>query len=81
MAKAYSGYAEQYFTDERDISWFKMNHLKARDQAVERATDAFEKGLTKQIVNRYLEPFMWLQYLLQVKKVGRIYLVKMSSIL
>ena len=49
----------EYFTDEKDISWFKMNHLKARDQAVERATDAHEKGLTKQIVNRYLEPFMW----------------------
>ena len=60
----------EYFTDERDISWFKMNHLKARDQAVERATDAFEKGLTKQIVNRYLEPFMWTTMLLTGSKEG-----------
>lgn len=49
----------EYFTTESDISWLKMNHLKARDQAVERAMDASERGLTKQICNRYLEPFMW----------------------
>ena len=60
----------EYFTDERDISWFKMNHLKARDQAVERATDAFVKGLTKQIVNRYLEPFMWTTMLITGSKEG-----------
>lgn len=49
----------EYFTDEKDISWFKMNHLKARDQAVERAIDANERGLTKQLCNRYLEPFIY----------------------
>lgn len=49
----------EYFTEESEISWLKMNHLKARDQAVERAEDANERGLTKQMVNRYLEPYMW----------------------
>ncbi len=60
----------EYFTDEKDISWFRMNHLKARDQAVERATDAFERGLTKQVVNRYLEPFMWTTMLITGSKEG-----------
>lgn len=59
-AKSHSGMqGTEYFTDEKDISWFIMNHLKARDQAIERATDAHERGLSKQITNRYLEPFMW----------------------
>jgi len=49
----------EYFTDIKDISWLRMNHLKGRDQAIERATDASNRGLTKQICNRYLEPFMW----------------------
>lgn len=35
------------------------NHLRARDFAVERAIEATQRGLTKQIANRYLEPFMW----------------------
>jgi thymidylate synthase ThyX len=35
------------------------NHLRARDAAVERATEANQRGLTKQLCNRYLEPFMW----------------------
>ncbi len=60
----------EYFTDEKDISWFRMNHLKARDQAVERATDAFERGLTKQVVNRLLEPFMWTTMLITGSKEG-----------
>lgn len=49
----------EYFTEERDTSWLIMNHLKARDQAVERASDAHDRGLTKQLCNRLLEPFMW----------------------
>ncbi len=69
--KAHSGMqGTEYFTDEKDISWFRMNHLKARDQAVERATDAFERGLTKQVVNRYLEPFMWTTMLITGSKEG-----------
>src|ERR1044072_6262926 len=35
------------------------NHLRARDAAVERATEAHERGATKQYCNRLLEPFMW----------------------
>ena len=58
--KEHSGMqGSEYFTDEKEISWFIMNHLKASKQAIERAIDATERGLTKQIVNRLLEPFMW----------------------
>lgn len=60
----------EYFTDENELSWLKMNHLKARNQAVERAMDAFDKGLTKQIINRYLEPFMWTTMLITGPKSG-----------
>jgi thymidylate synthase ThyX len=49
----------EYFTKENDISWLIMNQIKASKQAIERATDANERGLTKQLCNRYLEPFMW----------------------
>lgn len=37
----------------------KANWLKARDQAVYFAKNMSELGLTKQFVNRLLEPFMW----------------------
>ena len=49
----------EYFKDSTDLEWLKNNHLAARDYAVERAKAASDKGLTKQIVNRYLEPFLW----------------------
>lgn len=49
----------EYFTDKTDIEWLVNNHLAARDYAVERAKAASDKGATKQLCNRLLEPFMW----------------------
>lgn len=49
----------EYFTDKTDIQWLINNHLAGRDYAIERAKAASDRGLTKQLCNRYLEPFMW----------------------
>lgn len=49
----------EYFTDITEIQLLEQNHLLARDSAILRAETANEIGLTKQICNRYLEPFMW----------------------
>lgn len=49
----------EYFTDEGDIKLMKHWHLRGRDEAVAIAETLNEGGLTKQICNRYLEPFMW----------------------
>lgn len=50
----------EYFTDEevKELRLYE-DHLLARDYAIERAMNQSAKGLTKQIVNRYLEPFMY----------------------
>lgn len=42
-----------------DEEGLRSNWLRARDTAVLQAQTLSEKGLTKQIVNRLLEPFMW----------------------
>ncbi len=49
-----------FFTDEeaKELNLLE-DHLLARDFAVQQAEKQSSKGLTKQIVNRYLEPFMW----------------------
>lgn len=49
-----------FFTDEeaKELNLLE-DHLLARDYAVQQAKKQSAKGLTKQIVNRYLEPFMW----------------------
>lgn len=49
----------EYFIDESKITSLKANWLLARDFAVERAKVLSSFDLTKQIVNRLLEPFMW----------------------
>lgn len=49
----------EYFTEQADIDYLIKNHLEARDFAIFRAQAANTFGLTKQICNRYLEPFMW----------------------
>lgn len=47
-------YFEGLSADELQIEW-----LAARDAAVKSAKTLSDKGLTKQICNRILEPFMW----------------------
>lgn len=49
----------EYFTGEETISAFKFNHLLARDAAISRAQIHIGMEGSKQIANRYLEPFMW----------------------
>jgi thymidylate synthase ThyX len=48
----------EYFT-EIEAEIIKEDWLHARDSAVKRALSLNEKGLTKQLVNRVLEPYMW----------------------
>ena len=54
----------EYFT-EKDLpmniehDWFERRWLQARDYALEQAIILNKGGLTKQLCNRLLEPFMW----------------------
>lgn len=49
----------EFFTEESDIKTLEAAWLSARDHAVESAEHLSGLGLTKQVVNRVLEPFMW----------------------
>jgi thymidylate synthase ThyX len=78
--KEHSGMqGSEYFTDDKDISWFIMNHLKARNQAVERATDANDKKLTKQLCNRLLEPFMYHTVLITATEFSNFFSLRCSQ--
>ena len=48
-----------FFEDILEIDTLHSEYLKGRDAAVERAKILSGLGLTKQIVNRGLEPYMW----------------------
>ena len=50
---------DQYFKDPRIIEAHNQRWLEARDEAVMAARDMNGEGVTKQFVNRLLEPFMW----------------------
>lgn len=49
----------EYFTHPEDIERLRKNWLLSRDFAVQEATVLDSFKVTKQIVNRLLEPFMW----------------------
>src|SRR5690606_35799986 len=50
----------EYIEDIQPITEeFKIRWLEARDKAVNEATGMNSLGLTKQLCNRLLEPFMW----------------------
>lgn len=49
----------EYFENIDDLWELKARWLQARDRAVDQARILSTLGLTKQIVNRLLEPFMW----------------------
>jgi hypothetical protein len=49
----------EYFTAQKDIDRLNEHHLISRDMAVMCAKNQNNLGATKQICNRYLEPFMW----------------------
>jgi thymidylate synthase ThyX len=48
-----------FFTDSKEIEELEYFWVKARDLAILQAKKLSSMGLTKQIVNRLLEPFMW----------------------
>lgn len=48
-----------YFTEDKDIKACDIEWLKSRNAAVEQATQLSEMGVTKQVCNRMLEPYMW----------------------
>ena len=49
----------EYITNESDITNLKIEWLKARNEAVNQADTISRLGVTKQLCNRLLEPFMW----------------------
>ncbi|MBS1960722.1 MAG: hypothetical protein JST04_00795 [Bdellovibrionales bacterium] len=49
----------EYFTDKEDINYITKNWLLSRDFAVQEAENLSSCGVTKQLVNRLLEPFMY----------------------
>ena len=49
----------EYFTKKKDMSDLTAQWINARDNAVKAAEDLSDGGLTKQLCNRLLEPFMW----------------------
>lgn len=49
----------KYIKDPDKIQELTMEWLQARDYAVKQATNLDKLGVTKQICNRLLEPFMW----------------------
>lgn len=53
----------EYFTTEEDIKHLRNQWLDAVDAAAGNAEDLFCRGITKQLCNRLLEPFMWHQAL------------------
>lgn len=64
----------EYFTDSENIKGCVNEWLKARDYAVQQATvlneDLGYGGVTKQLCNRLLEPFMWHTVLVTSGKEG-----------
>ena len=49
----------EFFTEENEINILKEEWLKGRDEAVKTSQRLSSLGLTKQIVNRGLETYMW----------------------
>lgn len=49
----------EYFTNENEIEVIRSNWLTARNIAIKQAVELNHLGVTKQFINRLLEPFMW----------------------
>lgn len=61
----------EYITDEEDIRQARLGWLGAKDKAIQHAIDlASNVGITKQIANRLLEPFMWHTVIITTGKEG-----------
>lgn len=57
LDRAFAGYEE--YREKQATEQLKEEWLEARDVAVQQAKDLNYLGLTKQLCNRLLEPFMW----------------------
>ena len=65
----------EYFTSTEmpntmEENWFENRWLEARDSAVKQAIIFNKAGVTKQLCNRLLEPFMWTTMLITGSKEG-----------
>ena len=60
-----SEYLEPPFHEDGVLLW-----IEARDSAVKQAQELYEYGITKQLANRLLEPFMWTTMLITGSKEG-----------
>lgn len=57
--KAHKGMQGSEYFEGQDLEIAKTSWLHARDNALERAKHLDHLGVTKQLVNRVLEPFLW----------------------
>lgn len=53
----------EYITNPEEIDYLGVKWLIAKDTAVESAYQLYNNGITKQLTNRILEPFMWVTQL------------------
>ena len=61
----------EYFTNKKDIAANEKMWLHARDYAIQSAVAASRNfGITKQLCNRLLEPFMWTTMLITGSREG-----------
>lgn len=58
------------YKDVPAVKHLESEWLMARDNAVQQATALFELGVTKQLCNRLLEPFMWTTMLITGSREG-----------
>ena len=69
--KQHSGMqGNEYFTELIDIESKIVEWEYARHSAVDHAKELYQKGVTKQLCNRLLEPFMWTTMLITGSKEG-----------
>jgi hypothetical protein len=57
--KNHKGMQGTEYLDETQSDWAKMVWLSARDKAIHEVEDLSHGNVTKQIINRLLEPWMW----------------------
>ena len=53
----------EYITNPEEIDYLEVKWLIAKDTAIESAYQLYNNGITKQLANRILEPFMWVTQL------------------
>lgn len=66
----------EFFTDENEINALKTAYLEGRDNAVRTAENLSSLGLTKQIVNRGLEAYMWHTVILTATEFGNYFALR-----